>query len=558
MTHQTEEVTHTPADVAVPLDKIAGLKQNWRSDMTSGFILFLIALPLSLGIAMASGAPPMAGIITAIVGGIVVSQINGSHVTINGPAAGLIVVILASVERLGGGSAGYHATLGAIVISGILLFILGLCKAGTLGKMFPATVVHGMLSAIGLTIILKQLPFVLGVTPPAKEPLQLFAKIPEMFMHLNPQVALIGFVSMAILIVHNLISNKTIRRIPAPIVVVGVAIALSSVFGFDHEHTYQMFGHTHTINPAKLLVQIPCNPTESFCQPDWSHISTWAFWLSVISITLIQGVETLLSCAAVDRLDPYHRKSDLSKDMSAVGIGSAISGMLGGLPMIAEIVRSTANIANGAKTRWSNFFHGAFMLVFVIVAGSMINHIPLAALAALLVFTGYRLASPKVFRETHEIGMEQTFLFALTIFVTLATDLLIGVASGIVAKVVLHVLHGAPINRLFNADITVNEIPDGKLVEVNVKGAAIFSNFLSMKRALDKIPHGKDVRVDMCDTILIDHSVMMHLSEYGHDYAKSGGSFSLVGLDNHSAASHHALAARRRGQASTSSLAGAK
>lgn len=558
MTHQTEELTHTAADVAVPLDKIAGLKQNWRSDMTSGFILFLIALPLSLGIAMASGAPPMAGIITAIVGGIVVSQISGSHVTINGPAAGLIVVILASVERLGGGSAGYHAALAAIVISGVILFILGLCKAGTLGKMFPATVVHGMLSAIGLTIILKQLPFVLGVAPPAKEPLQLFVKIPEMLMHLNPQVAVIGFVSLAILIVHNLIRNKTIRRIPAPIVVVCVAIALAGAFGFDHEHSYQMFGQTYSLNPAKLLVQIPCNATETFCQPDWSHISTWAFWLSVISITLIQGLETLLSCAAVDRLDPYHRKSDLSKDMSAVGIGSAIAGLLGGLPMIAEIVRSTANIANGAQTRWSNFFHGAFMLLFVIVAVSMINHIPLAALAALLVFTGYRLASPKVFKETHAIGMEQTFLFALTIFVTLATDLLIGVGAGICAKLLLHILHGAPINRLLKADITVNELPDGKGVVVTIRGAAIFSNYLSIKRMLDHLPHERDVRVDLRETVLVDHSVMMHLCEYGHDYAKSGGSFVLVGLDNHSAASHHALSARRRVQTSTSSLAGVK
>ncbi len=556
MTH-TENLTKS-TNAPVPLDRLAGLKQNWRSDMTSGFILFLIALPLSLGIAMASGAPPMAGIISAIIGGIVVSQISGSQVTINGPAAGLIVVILASVERLGGGSSGYHATLAAIVLAGFFLFILGLCKAGALGKMVPTTVVHGMLAAIGLTIILKQLPFVLGIAPPAKEPLELFIKIPQMLMHLNPHVALIGGVSMLILVAHSFITNKNIRRIPAPIVVVGVAIALSWMLGIDRAHTYQMFNHTYSIDPSKLLVQIPCNAGESFCQPDWTHISTWAFWLSVISITLIQGVETLLSCAAVDKLDPYHRKSDLSKDMSAVGIGTAISGMIGGLPMIAEIVRSTANISNGAKTRWSNFFHGSFMLVFVLLAASMINKIPLAALASLLVFTGYRLASPRVFKETHEVGLEQTFLFTLTIVATLATDLLIGVGVGIAAKILLHLFHGAPINRFLVADIKVTELEDNKRVEVTIKGAAIFSNYLSIKRTLDRIPQGKEVAVDLHETVLIDHSVMMHLTEYSHDYEKSGGSFKLIGLDQHSAASTHQLSARRRISNSTSSFAGVK
>lgn len=546
MTHHTETPAQSaPLDGIVPLDYIDGLKQNWRSDMTSGFILFLIALPLSLGIAMASGAPPMAGIISAIIGGVVVSQINGSHVTINGPAAGLIVVILASVERLGGGSSGYHATLAAIVLSGALLLLLGLCKAGALGKMFPASVVHGMLAAIGLTIILKQLPFVLGVAPQAKEPLHLLVKIPEMLTHLNPQIAFIGLVSMAILIAHSLIRNKTIRRIPAPIIVVAVAIGLGNLFGLDRTHTYQMLGHTYYVDPTKLLVQIPCNPNESFCLPDWGHVATYAFWLSVISITLIQSVETLLSCAAVDRLDPYHRKSNLSKDMSAVGAGSMIAGMLGGLPMIAEIVRSTANISNGARTRWSNFFHGAFMVVFVLVAGSMINRIPLAALAALLVFTGYRLASPRVFKQTHEFGMEQTFLFTLTIVATLATDLLVGVGIAIGAKLLLHILHGASLGRLLKADVRVTEAPDRNHVDVLIKDAAIFSNFLSIKKALDRIPLGKEITVDLHEAVLVDHSVMVHLSEYGHDYSKSGGTFVLSGLDNHAAASGHTLAARR-------------
>lgn len=532
-----------PEEKVLPKDRLAGLKENWRTDIVSGFILFLIALPLSLGIAMASGAPPMAGIISAIVGGIFVSQTSGSFVTINGPAAGLIVVILASVERLGGGVGGYHATLAAVVISGLFLFLLGLCKAGALGKFFPATVVHGMLASIGIIIMLKQIPIMLGVAPAAKEPIELFLKLPFTFTHLNPEIALIGGASMLVLILQSASRNQTIRRIPAPIVVVLLAVGLASFFGLDHAHNYEFMGQTYVLDPKKALVSLPTNPAEGLCSPDWSHLASYGFWVSVLSITMIQGIETLLSCAAVDRLDVYKRQSNLSRDMSAVGLGSAVAGMLGGLPMIAEIVRSTANIANGARTRWSNFFHGTFMLVCMLLAASLINKIPLAALAALLVFTGFRLASPKVFRDTHAIGLEQTFLFVTTIIATLATDLLIGVFVGVAAKFLLHILHGASLPRLFKADIAQSQA-HGEIT-LRIKQSAIFSNYLSIKHVLDRLPAGKQIIVDLHECVLIDHSVMDHLHHFGQDYAKTGGKFTIAGLEQHTASSKHPLSARR-------------
>jgi len=536
------ESTAEPQDI--PKDRLAGLKQNWKTDILSGFILFLIALPLCLGISIASGVPPIAGIFTAIIGGIVVSQISGSFVTINGPAAGLIVVILASVERLGGGDAGYHGTLAAIVIAGSVLFVAGMLKAGELGEFFPSSVVHGMLAAIGVTIMAKQLPFVLGVKPPAKEVIQLILQVPQMLMNLNPEIALIGLLSLAIMILHAKAKNKTLKKIPAPIIVVLVGIALGQYFDLQDPHSDLIGHHTIYIDP-KFLVSVPVHFMDGIAHPDFSQIGAGAFWISVVSITLIQGLESLLSCAAVDKLDPWKRQSNLSKDMGAIGLGSALCGLVGGLPMIAEIVRSTANVANGAHTRWSNFFHGLFMLVCVATAASMINRIPLAALAALLVFTGFRLASPKVFKETHEIGLDQTIIFCSTILGVLYTDLLIGVLIGIAVKFLLHIIKGAPITSLFSAHATVVADESNESYLVKVKDAAIFSNYLPLKWKLSKIPQKKRITVNFSEAKLVDHTVMEHLNHFAHVYTGEGGEFTITGLDRLKPASAHPLASRR-------------
>ncbi len=529
---------------SVPKDGLRGLRDNWKSDIVSGFIVFMIALPLSLGIAMASGVPPMAGIISAIVGGVVVSLISGSYVTINGPAAGLIVVVLCSIDRLGGGTAGYRGTLAAIVVAGAILVVLGLMRAGELGKVFPASVVHGMLAAIGIIIMSKQLPYVLGVTAEAKEPVALIMSIPAMVAHLNPVIAAIGFVSLLLLILHSLTRNTRIKKIPAPVIVIIVATALGSCFGLNQAHEYNLLGTQHQIEPLKCLVALPKNVMDGITMPDFSSFHTYAFWLSVLSITLIQGVESLLSCAAVNRLDPYRRQAHLSRDVAAVGFGTMVSGMLGGLPIIAEIVRSSANVANGARTRWSNFFHGIFLLLALLFAASLINRIPLSALAALLLVTGYKLTAPRVFKEVNAVGIEQTIVFMTTIVAVLSTDLLIGVLIGIAAKIGLHMARGASIPNLFRAKVRCLFQSDDS-IDVIIGGALVFSNYLSLKSNLEKIPQGKTVRVDLSNARLVDHSVMEHLHHYGEEYARTGGTFNIVGLDQHERASNHPLSARR-------------
>jgi len=536
-----ENTTYTNS-VAPPSDGLRGLKENWKQDIVSGFILSLIALPLSLAIAMASGAPPMAGLFAAIIGGLIVSQLSGSHVTINGPAAGLIVVILGVVESLGGGVAGYHCALAAITISGLVLFLLGKAKAGVLGYLVPATVVHGMLAAIGFIIMAKEIPVFLGVVSKIKEPLAIYANVPSMLQHMNPTITLIGAVSMAILIGYNFIKNPVLKKIPAPLLVVTVGILLGLVFNLQHSHHYLLNGLDYAIDAKKALVVLPPNLTDAIAFPDWSKVGSQVFWYSTITIVLIQGVETLLSGAAVDKLDPYKRTSDLSKDMAAVGIGTMISGMIGGIPMITEIVRSTANISNGARTRWSNFFHGLFILLAVVLGSTVINMIPQAALAALLIMVGYRLASPREFKHALEIGPDQLFLYCTTIIGVLATDLLAGVGIGILCKTILHFLKGAPFSKnLFIAKTAV--INTEESCTLNVEGVAIFSNFLSLRSQLNAVPHNKKLLINL-SCCLVDHSTMNHLFQFKREFEKAGGTVEIAGLSQLSAISKHPLATR--------------
>jgi MFS superfamily sulfate permease-like transporter len=537
----------------LPKSGLAGLKENWRSDLLSGFLVFLIALPLCLGISMASGFPPSAGIITAIIGGVLVSRINGSFITISGPAAGLIVVVLGAVQELGEGDAmaGYRYALAAIVIASVLQILMGFFKAGRLSSFFPASVVHGMLAAIGIIIMAKQINVVLGTTPEKGSSLfSTIAQIPHSIMNLNPEIAIIGASGLVILIAWSIIKNPTLKMIPAPLIVVLVGMGLARYFDLEHEHMYLFLPdayflphHEETVGP-KFLVAISDNFMSSFYFPDFSKSLTLEFWEAVVSICLVGSLESLLSAMAVDKLDPYKRHSNLDRDLTAVGAGNLVAGLIGGLPMIAEIVRSSANINNGAKTGWANFFHGAFLLVFVVLFPRLIHSIPLAALAALLVFTGFRLASPKEFAKVMGVGKEQLFMFVVTIIGVLATDLLIGVGIGILTKFSIHMLRGVRPNNLFKIHFVI-EPRDADSVMVSIVGAAIFSNFMPLKTALANLEHGKTVIFQLNNAYLIDHTVMEFIHNFQHDYEGQGGQCKFYGMEYHDTFSEHPLAVRR-------------
>jgi MFS superfamily sulfate permease-like transporter len=536
----------------LPKTGIAGLKENWRADLLSGFLVFLIALPLCLGISMASGFPPSAGLITAIVGGMLVSRINGSCMTVNGPAAGLIVVVLDAVQNLGQGDAmaGYRYTLAAIVVASVLQIAMGLFRAGRLSSFFPASVVHGMLAAIGIIIMAKQIHVMLGVTPEKGSLLSTIAQIPHSIVNLNPEIAMIGVTSIAILIFWRVVREPRLKMLPAPILVVLAGIGLGKFYDLDHEHMYLFLPdatflphHEATVGP-KFLVAISDNFLSGFYFPDFSKIATAEFWEAVIAICLVGSLESLLSAVAVDKLDPYRRHSALDRDLTAVGVGNFVSGMIGGLPMIAEIVRSSANCNNGAKTGWANFFHGLFLLLFVVLFPRLIHSIPLASLASLLVFTGYRLASPKEFAKVMGIGKEQLFIFLVTIVGVLATDLLIGVAIGILAEFAVHMGAGVRLNNLFKIHFVLEPLEDDSLL-VEIVGAAIFSNFLALKTALSGIERGRRVIFQLSNTFLIDHTVMEFLHDFQHTYQAQGGVCAFFGMQYHDTYSRHPLAVRK-------------
>ncbi|MCF7964796.1 MAG: SulP family inorganic anion transporter [Methylobacter tundripaludum] len=542
-----------PSLSGIPKPGLAGLKENWRSDLLSGFLVFLIALPLCLGISMASGFPPSAGLITAIIGGMLVSRINGSFVTINGPAAGLIVVVLGAVQELGGGDAmaGYRYALAAIVVASALQVLMGVFKAGRLSSFFPASVVHGMLAAIGIIIMAKQINVVLGTTPEKGSSLfSTIAQIPHSIANLNPEIAIIGGSGLVILTAWTMIKNPTLKMIPAPLIVVLVGMGLARYFDLEHEHMYLFLPDAHflphheeTVGP-KFLVAISDNFMSGFYFPDFSKGATLEFWEAVVSICLVGSLESLLSAMAVDKLDPYRRHSDFDRDLTAVGAGNLLAGLIGGLPMIAEIVRSSANINNGAKTGWANFFHGVFLLLFVVLFPRLIHSIPLAALAALLVFTGFRLASPKEFAKVMGVGKEQLFMFVVTIIGVLQTDLLVGVGIGILTKFAIHMLRGVRPNNLFKIHFVV-EPKDADSVVVSIVGAAIFSNFMSLKDALANLESGKTVIFQLNNAYLIDHTVMEFIHDFQHNYERQGGQCRFFGMEYHDTFSEHPLSARR-------------
>lgn len=538
----------------IPKDGLEGLKQYWKSDALAGFMIFLIAMPLCIAISKASGFPPIAGIYTAIIGGVIVSLFMGARVTIKGPAAGLIAIAVGSVEELGKGDnmKGYQLTLAVIVIAAVIQILFGILKAGKLGDFFPASAVHGMLAAIGIIIISKQIPVLLGAKPLGKEPLELLAEIPYLLSAMNPEVAFIGSISLIILFFLPLSKNKMFKVIPPSLIVLMIAVPLAWYYDFAHEHDYTLAHINYHIIPGNLLVQLPDTFLGGITFPDFSEVFSLTSIKYIVMFALVGSLESILSAKAIDILDPYKRKSDLNKDTLAVGFGNLSAGMIGGLPMISEIVRSSANINNGAKTRWANFFHGVFLLLFVALAADLIEMIPNTALAAMLIYTGYRLASPKEFRKTWAIGWDQLIIFVVTIFVTLLSDLLVGIFAGVLCQFILHFYHGVSFRSLFKSNFEITEKDETYLV--SVRDAAIFSNYLSFKKCLDSIQPGKKVVFDFSHAKIIDHTLLDHLHHFEEDYHHSGGHVITQGLGKHQANSEHPLATRNFSESKRSKM----
>ena len=527
------------SNYSIPSTGFKGLKENWRSDLLAAISVSLVALPLALGIAVASGMSPMAGVLSAIIGGVVTTFFRGGHLAINGPAAGLIAVILGGLVALDGN---INYVLAAIVISGAIQTVMGVFKMGRFAKLLPSSVLHGILAAIGVIIIAKQVPYAMGTTSDADtiigNLLDVFHNLPEA----NPFVLLVTIAGILVLVFYKRINSKIIRTIPAPMWVLLIAIPM--VFGFDffNEHSISFLGNTYGVGP-QLLIDIPNNPMDCIMHPDFAMIGTMPFWLTVLSITTIASLETLASARAVDKLDPYKRTTNLNKDLVGVGISTMISGALGGLPIITVIVRSTVNVNNNAKTKWSNLYHGIFLILFVLLLAPILRSVPLAALAAILIHTGFKLASPQVFKHAYDQGIEQLLFLSSTLIITLYTDLLYGIIGGILITLVTHMLLAKVgilsfFKMIYSSGSKVYHLEDGTY-SIKLMGISNFLYALELDKLFQEIPLGSVVNIDMAQTRLVDLSIMENMIDFKRIHDNNGGEVTLIGLGNHVSSTSH-------------------
>ena len=513
----------------------------------SGFVVSLIALPLGLGLAMASDAPPIAGIIAAVVGGLLVSILGGSHVTISGPGNGLVGVLLVAIATLG-----IESAYAAIICSGALLLILGFLRLGKLADFFPSSAIQGMLAAIGLIILGKQFHIMLAHKIKREDTIDYLLEIPytisDAMFYTNEGLvfaAIAGVLSFAMMMFYSKIRNKYLQLIPAPMWIVIISIAISYYFEFialkknPIASEYMISGIPEF---SEIVNQLPT--------VNISKIGTLPFWTSVLALTLIASIESLLSIKAVDKLDPEKRRSNVNRDLKALGLATIGSGFLGGLNVVTVIARSSVNVNNGASNRSSNFFHATFLVIFIVLFSSQLTRIPLPALMAILVYTGYKLASPSTIRNIFSIGKEQLIIFFVTLFITLKIGLITGIASGVLVTFIIHIIINKSVSIFFRNVLKPNvlmyneEASQGNYY-VSIKHFCSFLNFYKLKDKLDAVPEDQDVIVDFSLCEFVDHTVMENLNSYRELFLKRGGHFEVVGLDMHDTDSKHPFALRR-------------
>lgn len=529
-----------------PKQGFEGLKENWQSDLIAAISVALVALPLALGIALASGVPPVAGLLSAIIGGVVTTFFRGSHVGINGPAAALIVVMLGSIKLLDDGSGqALNYVFAAVVISGAIQTVMGVLKLGRFADIFHPSVIRGILAAIGIIIIAKQIHVALGTQLTSDGIIQ---SLIDAFKHLeqaNPFVAVIAVLGILLLMYHSRISYKFFHLLPTPMWVLVCSIPFVYAFNFFEDHSITFFGNEYALGPH-LLISVPDNLLEAIAFPNFSKMGTLPFWTSVTSITLVASIASLASSKAVDKLDPYKRKTNLNKDLVGIGVSTMACGLLGGLPITTVIIRSTVNVHNNAKTKWSNLYHGIILLAIVLIFGPLIQLIPLSALATILVFTGFKLASPKVFSQVYENGIEQLIYFTGTLLITLFTDILVGLFGGLLLAWGTHfLLVKMPLTSFIkmNFDSKSNLVTksDGSYV-LKVRGIANFFTMVSIDKLIAKIKPATSVKIDFSNTKLVDYAILENVYDFQRTHTYTGGEVTISGLDRHISSSTNKLA----------------
>ncbi|WP_268033906.1 SulP family inorganic anion transporter [Algoriphagus sp. PAP.12] len=482
---------------------------NLKYDLKSSLVVFLVALPLCLGIAIASGAPPMSGLIAGIIGGIVVGSFSGSHVSVSGPAAGLTVIVLDAISSLGT----FELFLAAVVAAGLIQMILGFLKAGVLGYYFPHSVIKGMLTAIGLILILKQIPHALGYDKDTMgdetflqaDSHNTITEIWYAFKYFSPGAIPIVLISLGIILFFDrpqIKNHKVLGLIPGALWAVIGGILINQFYG-TFITSWQLDGeHLVSIPVVDSLTSLGGLVTF----PDFGLLTSPEFWIIAVTIAIIASIETLLCLEAGDKMDPYKRLSPSSKELVAQGIGNTVSGLIGGLPVTAVIVRTSANINSGAKTKLSAILHGVLLLVLVIGIASILNLIPLSCLAAVLFVVGYKLAKPSLFINEYKKGINQFLPFIVTVIAILFTDLLVGIGIGMIFGIFF------VIRTNYQRSVIVTELKGSYLVKLQKDVS--FLNKAPLMKKLSEIPSGSEVILNATKARFIDHDIQEVLNDF--------------------------------------------
>ncbi|MBD2703195.1 SulP family inorganic anion transporter [Spirosoma sp. BT702] len=506
-----------------PIRTLSTYKAGYlRQDLPAGLSVFLVALPLCLGIALASGAPLFSGLVAGMIGGIIIGTLSGSEVSVSGPAAGLAVIVADAIIKLGS----YEAFLVAVVLAGVIQFVMGIIKAGRFSSFFPDSVIKGMLVAIGIVIILKQIPHALGRDNDYEGEFEFqqladgentISEIYRAIETASPGAVIISLISLAFLIIWDQTVGKStkavLKNFPAPLVVVCGGVALNEFFrtavpewylgDTAHQHMVQI----PTIAAGKSVFSI-------FDFPDFSMLAHPQIYGVAGTIALVASLETLLNLEASDRLDSQKRVSSTNQELIAQGIGNMLSGLIGGLPLTSVVVRTSANVYAGARTRVSAILHGVFLLVAVFLGGALLNLIPLSCLAAVLVMVGYKLAKPSIFKKVYRDGWSQFIPFIITVLGIIFTDLLIGIAFGAVV--------GIGFVLYTNFQSTFRVMRDGKKVLIEFDKDMYFLSKPQLKEALGQLRSGDDVVIDGRKAPFIDHDIFNMLHDF-RETAKAQG-----------------------------------
>lgn len=481
--------------------------KDLKKDLPASVVVFFVALPLCLGVALASGAPLFSGLIAGIVGGVVVGAISRSPLGVSGPAAGLAVIVLAAIESLGA----FETFLLAVFLGGLMQVLLGVLRAGILGYFFPSSVINGMLTGIGLIIILKQIPYAFGVGEIALAGGGISATVTEFFSSIHRGVMAIFLVSVALLIVWEtpLVKNNPVAsRIPGPVLAVASAVMLHLMFiPFD----------VLRLSEAQLVsVPVASGLGEFFGQftlPDFSQLNNPAVWTVAVTIAVVASLETLLSVEAIDKMDPLKRTTPTNRELVAQGVGNSLSGFIGGLPVTQVIVRSSVNLQTGARSKASTILHGLLLLVCVATLPSWLNMIPLAVLAAVLILTGYKLAKPALFKNMWDNGAGQFLPFMVTVLGVVLTDLLTGVGLGMAAAI-FALLRRNYLNSHFLHKKEDTEQDNRPRISLQLAEEVTFLNKAAIRKELSEIPNNAHVIIDKQNCVYINHDVAEIIADF--------------------------------------------